>query len=137
MKRMSNVNSLSAIIDRLIIENLKIIQFTDKNDIEKAEKQKLIIQELKKELDIIFKEISNKKYKSICEQRTYNSDNFFQDLFILCVNNYCISKYDKLKIEESKKSNSEINIKKLKNYIQIVRSNLESRAEVKNNIEKI
>ena len=43
MKRMSNVNSFSAIIDRLIIENLKIIQFVDQNKLEEAEQQNVII----------------------------------------------------------------------------------------------
>ena len=53
MKRISNVNSFSAITDRLIIENLKIIQFVDQNKLEEAEQQNLIISELKIELDLI------------------------------------------------------------------------------------
>ena len=80
---MSNVNSFSAIIDRLIIENLKIIQFTDQNKLEEANKQTEIISELKCELDVIFKELNENRYNSIGEQRTYNSDNLFADLFRL------------------------------------------------------
>ena len=135
MKRMSNVNSFSAIIDRLIIENLKIIQFVDQNKLEEAEQQNVIISELKNELDLIYQELLENRYKSIGEQRTYTNDNLFSDLFRLCLNNYCIAKGDKLKIEESKKDI--VNIDTLKNYINSVRENLEERSRSKNNLEKI
>lgn len=135
MKRMSNVNSFSAIIDRLIIENLKIIQFVDQNKLEEAEQQNIIITELKIELDLIYQELLDNRYKSIGEQRTYTNDNLFSDLFKLCLNNYCIAKGDKLKIEETK--NEVVNIEKLKNYINAVRENLEERSKSKNSLENI
>jgi hypothetical protein len=135
MNRMSNVNSFSAIIDRLIIENLKIIQFVDQNKLEEAEQQNVIISELKMELDLIYQELLENRYKSIGEQRTYTNDNLFSDLFRLCLNNYCIAKGDKLKIEEINKSF--VNIDNLKNYILAVRENLEERSKSKNNLENI
>ena len=135
MKRMSNVNSFSAIIDRLIIENLKIIQFVDQNKLKEAEQQNVIISELKMELDLIYQELLENRYKSIGEQRTYTNDNLFSDLFRLCLNNYCIAKGDKLKVEESKKGI--VNVDMLKNYINAVRENLEERSKSKNNLEKI
>ena len=135
MKRISNVNSFSAIIDRLIIENLKIIQFVDQNKLKEAELQNSIISELKINLDLIYQELLENRYKSIGEQRTYTNDNLFSDLFRLCLNNYCIAKGDKLKIEESNKSI--VDIDNLKNYILAVRENLEERSKSKNNLEKI
>ena len=132
MKRMSNVNSFSAIIDRLIIENLKIIQFVDQNKLEEAEQQNVIISELKNELDLIYQELLENRYKSIGEQRTYTNDNLFSDLFRLCLNNYCIAKGDKLKIEESNKEVIDVN--NLKNYVMFVRGNLEERSKSKNNL---
>jgi hypothetical protein len=135
MKRISNVNSFSAITDRLIIENLKIIQFVDQNKLEEAEQQNVIISELKIELDLIYQELLENRYKSIGEQRTYTNDNLFSDLFRLCLNNYSIAEGDKLKIEESKKDI--VNIDMLKNYILSVRNNLEERSKSKNNLEKI
>jgi hypothetical protein len=135
MRRISNVNSFSAIIDRLIIENLKIVQFVDQGKLKEAEQQNEIIFELKNELDKIYNELLENRYKSIGEQRTYNSENLFTDLFRLCLNNYCIAKGDKLKIEESKKEI--INVDNLKGYINFVRDNLEERSKSKNNFEKI
>lgn len=137
MKRIPNVNSFSAIIDRLIIENLKIIQFTDKDDLEKAKNQIEVIKELKNELNTIFKELINKKYKSIKEQRTYSSEELYKNLFKLCVNNYCIAKYDKLKLSHINKPTEEIDLKELKKYIENVRYNLEDRAKNKNEMENI
>lgn len=135
MKRMSNVNSFSAIIDRLVIENLKIIQFVDQNKLEEAEQQNVIISELKTELDLIYQELLENRYISIGEQRTYTNDNLFSDLFRLCLNNYCIAKGDKLKIEESNKEVIDVN--NLKNYVMFVRGNLEERSKSKNNLENI
>lgn len=135
MKRVSNVNSFSAIIDRLIIENFKIIQFVDQNKLNEAEQQNIIINELKIELDLIYQELLENRYKSIGEQRTYTNDNLFSDLFRLCLNNYCIAKGDKLKIEESNKP--VVNVEHLKNYVLAVRNNLEERSKSKNNLESI
>ena len=135
MKRMSNVNSFSAIIDRLVIENLKIIQFVDQNKLEEAEQQNVIISELKTELDLIYQELLENRYISIGEQRTYTSKNLFSDIFRLCLNNYSIALGDKLKIEESKKDI--VNIDTLKNYINSVRENLEERSRSKNSLENI
>ena len=135
MKRMSNVNSFSAIIDRLIIENLKIIQFVDQNKLEEAEQQNVIISELKTELDLIYQELLENRYISIGEQRTNTSKNLFSDIFRLCLNNYSIALGDKLKIEESKKDI--VNIDTLKNYINSVRENLEERSKSKNSLENI
>ena len=132
---MSNVNSFSAIIDRLIIENLKIIQFVDQNKLEEAEQQNVIISELKTELDLIYQELLENRYISIGEQRTYTSKNLFSDIFRLCLNNYSIALGDKLKIEESKKDI--VNIDTLKNYINSVRENLEERSRSKNSLENI
>jgi hypothetical protein len=135
MKRICNVNSFSAILDRLIIENLKIIHFSDKGLIDSVTKQNEIITSLKHELNIIFEEIYSGSYDSIKEQRTFNSNALFENLFRLCLNNYCIAKGDSLKIEESKKSI--INVQNLIGYINFVRDNLEERAKSKNTLENI
>ncbi len=132
---MSNVNSFSALLDRLIIENLKIIQFVDQNKLKEAQQQNVIISELKNELDLIYQELLESTYNSIGEQRTYVSDNLFSDLFRLCLNNYCIAKGDKLKIEESKQDI--VNVDTLKNYINAVRENLEERSKSKNSLENV
>lgn len=135
MKRISNANSFSAIIDRLIIENLKIIQFVDQNKLEMAEKQNEIIGALKNELEVIYDELLNNKYSSVDEQRTYTPDDIFSDMFRLCLNNYCIAKGDRKITNDSKLPI--VNITELQTYINFIRQNLEERSKSKNNLEKI
>ena len=133
--RVSNLNSFSAVIDRMIIESLKLLTFIDKEEADKIEIQKIIVENLKIELDKIYLELYNKEYISTIEQRTYIRNNLFNNLFKLCLNNYCIAKYDKLKIEEASKNI--VNVENIKNYINVVRGNLEERADAKNGLENI
>ena len=133
--RVSNLNSFSAVIDRLIIESLKLLSFIDRNETDKIQIQKQIVEELKIELDKIYLELQTKEYVSTIEQRTYSRNSLFNDMFQLCLNNFCIAKYDKLKIEEANKDI--INVDNIKKYIDMVRGNLEERAVAKNNLENI
>jgi hypothetical protein len=105
-------------------------------NLNKCEQQNSLLYQLKLELDKVCDEIKNGKYDSLNENRTYtNSDVLFEKLFKLCLNNYCISKYDKLKLEECK--NKPINIQNLIDYINFVRYNLEERSIVKNELENL
>ena len=134
-KRICNLNSFSSIIDRIIIENLKLLRFLDdKNDI-KIEEQLNIISGLKYELDVVVLELEKKKYKSIDENRTYESttNEMIDDIFKLCVCNYIIGKKDKQKIIFAEKG---LNVKKMRSYILQVRDYLEFRAYIKNKLEK-
>lgn len=128
--RISNLNSFSAIIDRLIVENLKLLTFIDRND-DKAESQKIIISEIRKELDDVFQEITNGSYSSVGENRTYESTSteLIDDIFKLCTSNYVIGKLDAEKI----KLNVDGDL--LKGYVLQVRDYLEFRAHIKNKIE--
>ena len=104
-KRICNLNSFSAIIDRIIIENLKMLKFIDEKTDAKVKEQQDIINGLREELDIIFSEISRRSYKSINENRTYESktNEMIEDIFKLCVCNYIIGKKDKEKISSAEK----------------------------------
>jgi hypothetical protein len=131
--RITNLNSFSAIIDRIIIESLKIIQFATQNNIQKCNEQNEILSALKLELDIVCDEINNGTYKVLTENRTFVSDVLFENLFKLCLTNYCVSRYDALKLEECNKG--VVDVENLKCYINAVRGNLEERAKAKNNLD--
>lgn len=133
--RVCNLNSFSALIDRLIIENLKLFSFIEKNDEDKIKTQVEIITQLKKELDIVYVEIQENKYHSIKEERTYVRNQMFDNLFKLCLTNATIAKYDALKIKEA--SSDIIDVELLRQYINFVRGNLEERSVAKNNLDKM
>jgi len=132
--RISNLNSFSAVIDRLIIENLKMINFMERKKDEKIETQRVIINGLCKELEDIFEELRKEQYKSVDENRTYNfkSNQLIDDIFKLCISNYIIGKLDRQKIKSSERG---WDAKKIRNYILQVRDYLEFRSFIKNRIE--
>jgi hypothetical protein len=135
MKRISNVNTFSSVIDRIIIESLKLIYFVENDNDELISHQNTILIDLNRELNIILSELLNSTYESIDEKRTYTNKNVFDDIFMLCLNNYNISVGDR---EKLKLVNDEpIDIQNLKKCVLWVRSNLEKRSEIKNNLEKI
>ena len=132
--RISNLNSFSAVIDRLSIENLKMINFMERKKDEKIETQRVIINGLCKELEDIFEELRKEQYKSVDENRTYNfkSNQLIDDIFKLCISNYIIGKLDRQKIKSSERG---WDAKKIRNYILQVRDYLEFRSFIKNRIE--
>lgn len=134
-RRICNLNSFSAIIDRIIIEHLKMLQFIDKKDDAKVREQFIIIDGLRDELSVIFSEMQKKKYKSINENRTYQSksNQMIENIFKLCVCNYVIGKKDKDKIKSAEIG---LNVKRMRGYILQVRDYLEFRAYIKNKLEK-
>lgn len=133
--RVCNLNSFSALLDRLIIENLKLFSFIEKNEEDKINTQIKIINQLKQELDIVYVEIQENKYGSIKEERTYVRNQLFDNLFKLCLANATIAKYDALKVKEA--GSDIINVEALREYINFVRGNLEERSVAKNNLDKI
>ena len=68
MKRITNIDTLSALFDRLITENIKLYFFDKDNNQDKVNHQISVIQEIKKKITEVFNEIlSNKKYEYISD----------------------------------------------------------------------
>ena len=122
--RISNVNTFSALIDRLIVENLKMIKFVDEKD-NRASLQQLIIDDLKQELEDICDDINKSQYECRQECRT-----FTYNLLRLCLDHYYITKYDNLKLED------DIDLSQVRAYNLLVRECLEDRAVIKNRIDE-
>lgn len=135
-QRICNLNSFSAVLDRIIIEQLKLIRFLDACETEKIESQEKILDGLREELQKIFEELENGDYLASDEHRTYDSkaNQLIDDIFKLCICNYVIGKNDKRKVvsAESKR----VKPKQMRNYILQVRDYLEFRAHIKNRLER-
>ena len=71
MEKISNYNSISTIIDRLVIERVKQAQFEDKGYHNEVELQKRLAGALKVELSNALNEIFKYGYESIKEERTF------------------------------------------------------------------
>ena len=81
--RITNIDTLSALIDRLITENIKLFFFEKDKLEEKALHQKDIINEIKYKLKELFLEVYNANcYDYIDEKRTFSSSNIVEDIHI-------------------------------------------------------
>lgn len=116
--RTTNIDNISALIDRLIVESIKMYFFEDDG---RREHQKSIISAIKEKLDLAFFEVSVKgSYDYISEKRTF-SDNVEQ----LTWENLEIGQADRAKLAH---------IEILKQELRARTAN-ESRAKIKNEID--
>lgn len=116
--RTTNIDNISALIDRLIVENIKLYFFENEIAIEH---QKIIIARIKEHLESAFAEVrTNSSYSYISERRTF-SDNVEQ----LTWQNLEIGQADRAKLAH---------IEILKQELRARTAN-ESRAKIKNEID--
>ena len=124
--RITNIDTLSALIDRLITENIKLFFFEKDKLEEKALHQKDIINEIKYKLKELFLEVYNANcYDYIDEKRTFSSSNIVEEISELVTNDIHIGESDRARL----------NIAMLEE--KRLRKSNEGRANNKNNIDSI
>ena len=131
----TNVNTLSALFDRLITERIKSFFFTKNGNLSLKIKQEEIISQIKLQItELILQSIKKKNYKYLKEQRTfkYNSKKLLDQLNQLTESDLSIGIADN-KISESIKIRKKTNLVK---NIKLSRLSLEKRAFLKNEIDK-
>jgi len=132
--RITNVDTLSALFDRLISENIKLFFFEKENKMSYIEHQKGVILELRKKVsDLLIECFENGKYEFISEKRTWSSDDVVEELEELVVNDIVVGESDRgvLKEVTSKKTD----LDNLKSHAKRMRKANEGRALNKNNID--
>lgn len=131
----TNVNTLSALFDRLITERIKAFFFTKNGNLNLKRKQEEIISQIKLQItELILQSFKKKNYKYLKEQRTfkYNSKKLLDQLNQLTESDLSIGIADN-KISESIKIRKKTNLVK---NIKLSRLSLEKRAFLKNEIDK-
>lgn len=119
--RITNIDNISALIDRLIVENIKLYFFERDEHEVASHHQHIIIQTIKEKLEAAFAEVkTNTSYSYISERRTF-SDNVEQ----LTWQNLEIGEADRAKLAH---------IEILKQELRARTAN-ESRAKLKNEID--
>tara|TARA_R110000868_G_scaffold340922_1_gene601796 strand:- start:249 stop:650 length:402 start_codon:yes stop_codon:yes gene_type:complete len=123
-KRITNIDTLSALLDRLVTENIKRF-FFDKDGLgEKVSHQDLVITEIKSRLIELFLEVyDNSEYEYISEKRTFTASNIVENIQDLITNDIHIGESDRARL----------NIAMLEE--KRLRKSNEGRAENKNNID--
>ena len=123
--RITNIDTLSALLDRLITENIKLFFFEKDKLEEKALHQKDIINEIKIKLKDLFLEVYMKNsYDYIDEKRTFTSSNIIEEISELVTNDIHIGESDRARL----------NIAMLEE--KRLRKSNEGRSKNKNNIDK-
>ena len=126
-KYISNLNTVSALFDRLITEKIKQYFFYLSKENKKFKAQTQLINSLHNELQKTFTQIiKSKEYKFNKEKRTFDKDvqNFFYSVENLIVMNLNIGKSDN-------------NLSKILKNLKLSRASLERRAKIKNDIDDL
>lgn len=94
--RITNIDTLSALFDRLITERIKWFFFKKDNLTQKIEHQEIIISEIKNKISDLFEEcLSKGKYEYLSEKRTFNESSIIEDLDDLITNDIHIGESDR------------------------------------------
>ena len=132
--RITNIDTLSVLFDRLISENIKLFFFKKSNDIEKADHQQIVIDEIKVKITNLLEEcISSGKYEYIAEKRTFNSSDIVEELEQLITHDIIVGESDRGVLNQIVSDTPDI--ANLKVHGKRMRKANEGRALNKNNID--
>lgn len=98
-KRITNIDTLSALLDRLVTENIKRFFFDKDGLVEKVEHQDVVISEIKERLTELFLEVyDNGTYDYISENRTFTASNIVENIEQLITNDIHIGESDRARL---------------------------------------
>lgn len=124
-KRVTNIDTLSALLDRLVTENIKRFFFDKDGLTKKVEHQDIVISEIKERLTELFLEVyDNGAYDYISENRTFTASNIVENIEQLITNDIHIGESDRARLNIAMMEEKRL------------RKSNEGRAQNKNNIDK-
>ena len=96
--RITNIDTLSALLDRLITENIKLFFFKKDKFSKKVEHQEKIVLEIRKKIRKLFVEAFEDGYDYISEKRTF-SNNILESIEELITNDINIGESDRQRLK--------------------------------------
>ena len=134
-KRITNIDTLSALLDRLVSENIKLYFFDKDGILKNINHQKGVIIEIKSRIkELLLSVYDNKKYDYISEKRTYTADLTIESIEQLIKSDIYTGEGDRANLVEVNKNKPDLNLFR-KNH-KILRSANELRAVSKNELDK-
>ena len=136
MSYITNIDTLSALLDRLISENIKLYFFKKDGIDENIEHQKIVIHEIKEKLKTFFLEIyvNQDGYEYISEKRTYKPDDIVETLEELIHNDITTGEGDRANLKEATSDNS--SLEHFTRNHKLIRKANENRAVSKNKLDE-
>ena len=133
--RVTNIDTLSALFDRLITENIKKYFFNKDGKLEETKHQEIVISEVKNKITELFTEVfESGEYPHLSEKRTFDENAIVEELEELIFNDINIGEADRERLLQVNSDNP--NIEKLIVNEKRLRKSNEGRARNKNNIDK-
>ena len=135
MRYITNIDTLSALIDRLISENIKLYFFKkDKLD-ENIEHQEKVISEIKiRIIDLLTEVYQTDSYNYISEKRTYKSEDIVETLEELIHNDITTGEGDRANLKEATSDNP--SLEHFTRNHKLIRKANENRAAAKNKLDR-
>lgn len=107
----TNVDTLSALLDRLISENIKLFFFKKDGLTDNIKHQEEVITQLKQKIsELLLDTTQNGKYNYISEKRTYKSDAIVETLEELIKCDITTGEGDRANLTEALKDNPDVNV---------------------------
>jgi len=131
----TNIDTLSALLDRLISENIKLHFFKKDGIDENIEHQEKVISEIRERIKILLGEVFIwKKYNYISEKRTYKPDDIVETLEELIHNDITTGEGDRANLKEATSDNP--SLEHFTRNHKLIRKANENRAVAKNKLDK-
>ena len=133
--RITNIDTLSALLDRLVSENIKLYFFNKEGILDDIDHQEKVIYEIKERIrELLLTVYDNKRYDYISEKRTYTADLTLDSIEQLIKSDIYTGEGDRANLVELNKDEPDLNSFR-KNH-KILRSANELRAVSKNELDK-
>jgi len=134
--RITNIDTLSAYLDRLITENIKLYFFKKDGLTDKVDHQLIIISEIKKKIsELMYQVVNDGMYEYVEEYRTFNEGSIIEELEELIQNDINIGEADRARLEETTKDIPNVD-RMIVNEKRLRKAN-EGRARNKNRIDDL
>ena len=136
MSYITNIDTLSALLDRLISENIKLYFFRKDGIDENIEHQEKVIFGIKEKLKTFFLEIYVNQfgYEYISEKRTYKPDDIVETLEELIHNDIMTGECDRANLKEATSDNP--SLEHFTRNHKLIRKANENRAVSKNKLDE-
>jgi hypothetical protein len=135
MSYITNIDTLSALLDRLISENIKLHFFRKENVIDNEEHQENVIEEIKYRITKLLLDVyKEKEYNYISEKRTYKPDDIVETLEELIHNDITTGEGDRANLKEATSDNP--SLEHFTRNHKLIRKANENRASMKNKLDK-
>ena len=135
MSYITNIDTLSALLDRLISENIKLHFFKKDGVVENIEHQEKVIEGIKERLYVLFHEVYHGgEYDYISEKRTYKPEDIVETLEELIHNDITTGEGDRANLKEATSDNP--SLEHFTRNHKLIRKANENRAVAKNKLDE-